>query len=281
MHDTKPVIVYKADGTQEIFNPSKLLRSLSRAGANEATALKVVEEIAGQLLGGEKTFDIHDKAFHLLHMLERHAAMKYSLKRALSELGPEGFTFEKYFAEILKTFGYEVVTNQIVKGNCVEHEIDVVAWSDTELIFIEAKFHNEFWLKSDLKTALYVKARYDDIRGNSYEFGGKRREFTDGWLVTNTKFTDKAIAYAECKGMKLVGWSYPQKESIQHMIEESRLHPITVLSTLSRQDKQLLMKEGMVLCRDVKERTEALKNLGHSDDKVGQILDEVGAVCEV
>ena len=125
------------------------------------------------------------------------------------ELGPSGFPFEQFVAEIFRSKGYETVTDQIVLGGCVEHEIDVVAWKKDELIMNEVKFHGDIGLKSDLKVVLYVHARFEDLAENVYEYGGKTHKLTGGWLITNTKFTVSAIKYAVCKKMNIVGWNYP------------------------------------------------------------------------
>ena len=53
--------------------------------------------------------------------------------------------------EIFKAEGYTTIIDQLVQGKCVEHEVDVVAWMEKELIMVEAKFHTDFNLKSDLK----------------------------------------------------------------------------------------------------------------------------------
>ena len=84
------------------------------------------------------------------------------------ELGPTGFPFERFIGEILKTQGYTVSLGQTLEGACAPHEIDVIAEKGKELMIVEAKFHNELKIKSDLRVALYVKARYDDLEKNNF-----------------------------------------------------------------------------------------------------------------
>ena len=74
-----------------------------------------------------------------------------------------------------------------------------------ERILVECKFHNKQQYYSDLKTSLYVKARFDDI--NAQKSGSEK--FTTCLLATNTKFTRNAIRYSECAGIKLLSWGYP------------------------------------------------------------------------
>jgi len=102
----------------------------------------------------------------------------------------------------------------------VPHEVDVVAYNAKKLIMIEAKFHNELGTKSDLKVVLYIKARFDDLAENVFNYGGQNRKITDSWLVTNTKFSSTAIHYGVCKNLTMIGWNYPEKGNLQDMIEE-------------------------------------------------------------
>lgn len=271
----KPIYIKKADGTLEPFNETKLVESLEHVGTEPSTIAKITEKVKKEIHDGMTTGQIYHLAFSHLRESKKNVATKYSLRRALSELGPNGFPFEKFIAAILRTQGYEAVTDQIVYGGCVPHEMDVIAWKDDELIMIEAKFHNEFGFKSDVKVALYIKARFDDLKENMYEYGGKKRKITDGWLITNTKFTDQAIHYAECKGLKLIGWNYPAQNNLQDMIEKSGLHPFTALTTLSATQKKHLLAQGVILCEDIVHRQVLLKELGMSTEEIANVLKEI------
>ncbi len=273
------ILITKLNGQREPFDPAKLISSLRGAGATVEQATHITTHIEGELVEGITTNDIYRHAFDLLRTTSRPLAVRYSMKRALSDLGPNGFPFERFVAEIFKARGYEAVTGQIVYGGCVEHEMDVVAWKGDELVMVEAKFHNEPGLKSDLKVALYVKARFDDLQEGEFEYGGKKRKLTSWFLVTNTKFTDHAIRYAKCKGLSLIGWNYPAKGNLEELIEEAGLHPLTCLTTLSQVEKHALLGAGLVLCRHVKQRIHSLAELGIDPKKAPEILEEIEAVC--
>ncbi|MBX4181510.1 YraN family protein, partial [Candidatus Parcubacteria bacterium] len=189
--------------------------------------------------------------------------------------GPSGFPFEDFVAEILKAQGYESLTRQVVLGGCVPHEVDVVAYNEKKLIMVEAKFHNELGIKSDLKVVLYVKARFDDLKENVYNYGGKDRPVTDNWLITNTKFSSTAIHYAECKNMTLIGWNYPEKGNLQDMIEEERLHPITCLTALSEDNKKTLLTNGVVLCSNIASNPDILKKVLGGGVDVEEVINEI------
>jgi hypothetical protein len=270
--------IIKATGEREEFNAQKLRDSLLRAGATPETADKIVAQIESELKEGATTKDIYYHAFELLKKEESPATSRYSLRRAVMELGPTGFPFEKFVAEIFHTKGFETTTDFIAKGECADHEIDIVAWNKEKLIFVEAKFHNELGIKSDLKIALYIKARWDDLMNQEFEFGDHKHKLDEGWLITNTKFSESAIKYAKCRNMKLVGWNYPEQGNLQDLIEEAHLHPITCLSSTTPSDEKLLMESGIVLCKQARDNLDILRQSGLSDEKISKMLAEIDLI---
>lgn len=275
------ITITKADGKRELFEESKLIESLKNAGGSDEIVADVVDHVGRHMYDGMPTSEIYSHAFKLLRQHSMPLAVKYSLRRALSELGPDGFPFEKYISKIFQAWGYETMTDQTVLGVCVAHEVDVVAWNKEKLVMIEAKFHNELGMKSDLKVALYIKARFDDLRGNMFNYGGIVRKLDEGWLVTNTKFTDQAIRYGECQGLRMVGWNYPHKGNLQDIIEELRLHPFTCLMTLNNTHKRELLKKGVVLCTDIFNNPKILLTLGMKPDEIKGVLTEIKEVCGI
>ncbi|HEY0221060.1 MAG TPA: ATP cone domain-containing protein [Candidatus Paceibacterota bacterium] len=273
---TEGIYVVKADGAREPFDSTKLEHSLKKAGASQRYVDEITNHIKTHLTEDITTHEIYKHAFELLNKKDQPIAVKYSLKRAIMDLGPSGFPFEDFVAEIFRYKGYEAKTGQIVKGFCVEHEIDVVAWDKKELIMVEAKFHNELGTKSDLKVALYVKARFDDLSKMKFDYGGERN-VNEGWLVTNTKFTSTAIEYGSCQGgMKMVGWNYPPEGNLHDMILESKLHPITCLVSLNSREKKVLLDQGIVLCKSVMEDSSILDSIGGMTEKSKRaVLEEI------
>jgi hypothetical protein len=212
------IIILKADGNKEAFDLEKLRASLLRSGATAEAVESVVTHVMPELKDGMSTHEIYEHAYKALAEWKQPIAERYSLRRAIMNLGPTGFLFENLVAEILKEKGFDVLTDQVVLGVCVPHEVDVVAWNPQKLIMVEAKFHNELGTKSDLKVALYVKARIDDLKQNTFNYGGKDRKLDEGWLITNTKFSSTALHYGICNNMIMIGWNYPEKGNLQDMI---------------------------------------------------------------
>lgn len=269
------VYIEKMDGEKELFDTNKLRASLRRAKASEETIDVIVGKIEGELYDGMTTGDIYRNAYEMLEQMEKPIAARYSLRRALADLGPTGFPFEYFVSEIFKTKGYEVKTGEMVQGRCSEHEVDMIAENEHELINMEIKFHNSIKIKSDMKVALYVKARFDDIMNGPNNTEKKQ----EGWLLTNTKFTKNVLRYAECSGLKIVSWSYPENGSLQMMIEEAGLHPLTCLTTLPAREKMLLMNDGVVLCRDVKNNIDLLEKHGLNTEAISAIQEEAESIC--
>ena len=210
--------------------------------------------------------------------MEKQSAVRYSMRRALSDLGPSGFPFEKFVAEIFKAQGYTIETDQMIKGYCAEHELDVVAYNDKKLIMTEVKFHNQNGIKTDLKVALYVKARFDDLRKMHYHYGGRDMMLSEGLLVTNTKFTKSAISYAMCAGVGMIGWNYPARGNLHDLIVQHKMHPITSLISISADEKKYLIGRGFVLCSTVMDKLSVLHEGGFSQKRIDDIIKEIKAL---
>ena len=239
----KQITVIKASGDREPFSEEKVRTSLRRSGASPELADDVLEVVRSELYDGISTKEIYQRVFQHLREIGAHLASKYNLKRAIMELGPSGYPFEKFLARVFDSAGYQTAVGQQVRGKCIWHEVDVLAEKDGVKHMIEAKFHNENGLKTDTKVALYVHSRFLDISAG----GG----FDKGWVITNTKLTRDARTYCECVGLRYMSWNKPEGQSLREMVEKSELYPITALISLNPQEKTLLLEEGIVVCKDL------------------------------
>jgi len=272
--------IVKGDGTREVFEVTKLERSLRRSGAPADTATRVAAEIAVTVKEGMTTADIYRRAFKRLHKEEKTLAARYSMRRAILDMGPTGFPFEDYFCALMRAEGYTATVRQMLQGRCSEHEVDVVLKKGNVTAGAELKFHNVPGFKTDLKTALYVRARFTDIES----YAADRKEMcavSVGWLVTNTKFTSRAIQYSECAGIKLLGWSYPKEGNLADIIRETGLYPITVLTSLTQKEEASLLANQVTLCRDIVKDPEVLTRAGIPKKKHNEIVSESTALCGV
>jgi len=274
------VQITKADGTSEPFEEGKLIKSLQRVHATPEMINVIVTQVEAGMRPNMTTSEIYRHAFSLLRKQAAPIAIKYSVRRALLELGPDGFPFEKFVARVFKMWGYETLTDQEVMGGCVPHEIDVVAWKGNELAMVEAKFHNGIGLSSDIKVTLYVKARFDDIAGINFDYDGKVRQLSERWLVTNTKFTDRAIHYGECAKLRMLGWNYPAKNNMHDIIEQNGLHPITCISSLTRDQKRDIIGRNILTCVDLIGTPQTLHDIGIKPEIAEHIIHEAQMIIE-
>lgn len=251
---SQPVMVLKRSGEYEPFSERKVRSSLERAGAERELTDEIVGHVREKLYDGISTKEIYGHVFALLRELRSPLVSKYDLKRAIMQLGPSGFPFERFVAGILEARGYRVAVGQTLQGKCVDHEIDVIAHKDKKHFMIEAKFHNLPGTRSDIRDALYTYARFLDVEKAWVQISGHRQHFHQAWLVTNTKVTSKVKEYAKCVGLGVISWDYPPQGSLRSLIEESGLLPVTCLTSLGQAEKRKLLEAGMVFCRDLMER---------------------------
>ncbi len=272
--------IQKASGERVMFSPDKLSKSLQRSGADPETVDYVLSKIQEELYEGIPTKKIYRMAFNLLKKQNYKHASKYKLKRAIMELGPSGFPFEKYVAELLKKQGYETLTNQIIQGHCVKHEVDVVAMKDEKHFMVECKFHNESGFTTDVKIPLYIQARFKDIEQQWVQIPGHKKKLHQAWVVTNTKFTEDALQYGICMGMSLIGWNYPMKESLRELIDREKLYPVTCLHTLSTREKESILNLGHVLSMDICATPQLLSQIHIATTRHASILEECKQLCQ-
>ncbi|MDI6401932.1 ATP cone domain-containing protein [Balneolaceae bacterium ANBcel3] len=295
------LIIRKASGEVVRFSEEKLRDSLERSGATESQMDGVVNEVHKELYDGITTQKIYRKAYDLLRKKSRSKAARYKLKKAIMELGPTGYPFELFVASILEEQGFETRVGMIVEGRCVTHEIDVLARKNGKLIMVECKFHNRPGVKCDVKIPLYIHSRFRDLvtknrdemkaqaNGNAENAGPDSDDLNrtffygppddpvneyQGWIVTNTRFTNDAISYGTCSGLVMLGWDHPAKGSLRERIGLSGLHPVTCLSTLQRKEKAYLLENGVVLCKRVPEHSHLLSELGLSEQRIKKIIRE-------
>lgn len=273
------VIITKASGEEAIFSNDKLKQSLIHAGATQQLADAIVDEIRPRLYTGISTRKIYRFAFNMLRERSSHLAAKYHLKRGIMELGPSGYPFEKFISEILKYKGYTVSVGEIVKGKCVNHEIDVIAEQDHHHFMIECKYHNHPGTITDVKIPLYVQARFKDVEAAWVMLAGHASKFHQGWIVTNTRFTRDAIQYGTCAGLFLLGWDFPKKGSLKELIDNSGLYPLTCLTTLTKTEKAGLLGRGIVLCKDIVENENYLADVITKPNRMKSIVEEARQLC--
>jgi hypothetical protein len=259
--------VTKASGQKEPFDENKLRLSIQRANISPELINQVISDVKSKLYEGIKTSEIYNFVDDFLDIsIHPFSPARYSLKQAIMNMGPTGYPFEDYISEILKTEGYKTIVRQTFQGKCVSHEVDIVAEINNIKFMIECKFHNKPGTKSQIHVSLYTKARFDDLK--------KINSFDQAWLITNTKLTSDALAYAQCENIKVLSWNYPPDNNFVDLIEKHKLQPITNLKCLSVTQQQQLLQKHACLVKNIYQNPGLLDPLGLPKEKREQVLAE-------
>jgi Holliday junction resolvase-like predicted endonuclease len=276
----QPVVqVTKASGERSHYDRDKLIQSLHRSGASDDAIDSVVADVESTLVDGMSTHKIYRRAFQLLKRTNVMAASQYKLKSAVMELGPSGYPFEQFVGALFQATGWVSKVGIIMPGQCVTHEVDVFAKKDGIIRFVECKFRNMAGSKVDVKVPLYVNSRVRDlITRYSKDHPDEPVTGYQGWVVTNSKFTEDAERYGECEGMHLLAWDYPQGRGLIDLIRTTGLLPITVLHSLSNKQKEAVMSKDVVICRDLYDGREVLAELGIELSVRNRVLEELRGV---
>ena len=266
--------IIKANGDKALFQVEKLINSLRRSQANETLIQQIVEQVEAVLYDGMTTKQIYKMAFKMLKGKSSVSASRYKLKKALMELGPTGFPFEKLVGKLMEHEGFATEVGVIVQGNCVQHEIDVIAQKENNHYMIECKYHSDQGRFCNVKIPLYIHSRFLDVEKQWERQKGHEAKLHKGGVYTNTRFTTDAIQYGKCVGLLMTSWDYPYGNGLKDRIDKSGLHPLTALTTLTKNEKAKLLDKGIVLCKELHENPTILDQIGISKTRQKNILDD-------
>lgn len=270
-----PILVLKSNGDKVPFERKKFLNALRYSGASELESHQVLQQLESKLYNGIPTSKIYKLAYSLLKKKKSHrAAGRYRLKKAIFELGPSGYAFEQFISRLFESFGYSVKTDQLIKGKCILHEVDVLAKKDNEVVFVECKFRSDYRGKTDVKVPLYIHSRFNDIEAKWKKEPENENIRMRGYIVTNARFSKDAIEYAECAGLGLISWDYPAESSLKYYIDKSGMHPITSLHSLTKVQKNSLLKEGIVMCSELLKSEILLQQMGLNQKQIEKVFSE-------
>ena len=275
----KSVLIKKYSGEYEAFDVNKLINSLRRSRADEDIIQDVARKVQEQIEEGMTTKKIYQLAFKMLKRKSRVSASKYKLKKALMELGPTGFPFEKLVGKLLAHEGFSTQVGVIVQGNCVQHEVDVIAQKGNKHYMIECKYHSDQGRFCNVKIPLYIHSRFLDVEKQWKHQKGHEAKLHKGAVYTNTRFTTDAIQYGKCVGMLLSSWDYPRGNGLKDRIDKSGLHPLTALTTLTKAEKTKLLDQGIILCKELHENPDFLEQMGISKLRQNKILEDSRELC--
>lgn len=279
--ENKKINIEKFNGEIEEFKVEKLKTSLRRSKASENEINSIVDNIMPTIYNGMSSKEIYKEAFSLLKKYNRTSASKYSLKRAIFDLGPTGFPFERLISALLRHKGFDTKVGVILQGECVTHEVDVLAEKDGNTYAVECKFHSDPKSVSNVKVPLYINSRFLDIQKFWNKDPEKASHLKQGWLVTNTRFSLDAINYAKCVGLHLLSWDYPENNGIKQNVDQFALYPITTLTTLTKHEKDQLIENDIILTKELFNAPNSLEKIGVSSMRTKEVMTEIRNLCDL
>lgn len=275
------VIIKKASGETEAFDVGKLKTSLKNAGADGDAIAEIAADIESWVYSGATTAKIYARAYRMFKQRSTSGALLYKLKEALNSMGPSGYPFERFIAELFKMQGYEVKVGQIIEGASVSHEMDVIATKDKEQHLMECKFSHNQGKSVSIQVPLYVHSRVNDIVEKLQDEQRYKGMNFEAWIVTNGRFSPDSIEYSRLKKINLLGWDFPKNSGLKDLMERQRIFPITILTHLNKNEKQKLMAEGIVTCAQLMQQPGRLDQLGVSEDKQRSVTRELEEVARL
>jgi len=250
-------MVKKADRSVQPFDKAKIVKTCLRMGANREIAEEISEKIEAKAYDGMETEVILQMIFR--HLRKHRPLIRHflDLRKGLSLLRSKP-DFERFVQIMLIEKGCRVSSNRIIRGRCTEHEVDAIASKDDVTYFVEVKHHLNYHTPTGLDESRIARAVLEDVT-EGRELGLNNLEIDRAMIVTNTKFSEHAKQYGECRGISLIGWSYPPYQGLQDLIEEKKLYPITCLKRLKQETMMKLSSVGIVTMKQlVREEPEDL-----------------------
>jgi len=246
------MFVTKADGSKQLFDREKVVRTCLRMGVTRDIAEEIAGKVEMKIYDGIETSIILQMIFGLLS--KHKPAIRYlvDLRKALSLMSPKP-DFERFIQILLSEHGYEVTPNQIIRGKCVEHEVDAIARKNSLTYIVEVKHHFDYHTFTGLDESRIARAILEDISEGT-ELGLNNLKIDKAMIVCNTKFSEHAERYARCRGIHQIGWSSPQAHSLQTLIEEKKMFPVTYLKGLKTAIREKLSSAGIMLLRQLTEK---------------------------
>lgn len=272
--------VVKYSGDVVDFDSTKLEKSLSKSGATQFVVKSILNEIQSQIYDGIPTKKIYKIAFNLLKERSSSHAARYNLRDAIQLLGPDGFFFEKFIAQLFIAENYKVITNIVLQGKCVSHEIDIVVKKMDEIAMIECKFHGGREGVSNVKVPMYILSRFNDLKDKKHIVFTQKDEISKCWIATNNRFTSDAITFGNCVGLNLLSWDYPHKNNLKERVDNKKMYPVTCLTTLSKAEKEKLLFLDVILVNEISKNSNCLKRIGLSNYRIKNVLKEVSELCK-
>jgi hypothetical protein len=243
--------VIKADGSLEVFDRRKVVKTALKLGACQKEANEIARKIENCFQDRIKTKQILKMVFDLLKEYRPYIKHQIDLREAIAMLESKP-DFELFVGKLLEAYGYEVEMNKIIEGKCIEHEIDCIAKKNEKNIYVEVKHHMNAHSKTPLDVFLEVYSTWLDLK-EGYDMGKTNIYFQEALVVCNTKITEHAAKFAKCRNIKWIAWK-SGIFSLENLIEKKKLYPITFLKILDPKTQARLVKARIIFLKELVEK---------------------------
>jgi hypothetical protein len=223
-----------------------------RMGANSYVANEVAGRVETKLYEGITTRTILQLIFNFLRKYKPAIRHLFDLKRGISLMDPKP-EFELFVQVLLAHSGFEVCSNQILRGKCGEHEVDAIAKKDGITYFVEAKHHFSYHALTGLDESRIARAVLEDVT-EGFTLEATNLKIDCAMIVTNTRFSEQAIQYGTCRNILQIGWTSPQYFGIRDIVEKNNLYPLSCLRDLGNEARLKLVNAGIVLIKQLLEQ---------------------------
>jgi len=272
--------VTKADGSKQLYDKEKVVKTALRLGASLEVALELAEQVESKLYEGINTQRILQIIFALMGKRKPAVRHLFDLKRGLSLMAPKP-EFEVFVRVLLSQIGFEVKPNTILRGLCGEHEVDAVVSKDGLTYFVEAKHHANFHALTGLDESRIARAIMEDV-AEGYAQGVTTLKIDRAMIITNTRYSEHAIQYGVCRNILQIGWVSPEGFGLRDIVEKCKLYPLSCLRGLSLDVRLRLVDVGIVLIKQLREQDIAYveRKTGLSHEAASALMEKVRQTTE-
>ena len=143
--------VRKFDGSLEAYNRKKIILFCLRMGASKRDAETIADKVEARLYDEIQTKKILQMARRYLKKYKPDVGLRRDLRSSISLIRSKP-DWELFVQLLMKEVGYEVEGNRVLRGKCVENEIDGILRKNSQTILLEAKHHLNPHTKTSLDT---------------------------------------------------------------------------------------------------------------------------------
>ncbi len=265
--------IKSSTGKWEKFSSDRYQASLINASVPSDLIEKLITQIeeAPEIRSSK---DIYDYTYTYLKIVDRSLAARYSLKQALHQLGFHPPAFMQFIGKMFMEQDYTVRMEHTLKGQCIDHDTDIIIDRNTDRYLIKCIYKKEPGQHTNISSVLSIKALFDDLSDRWQQTQEPALVCNKAWLITNARITPKAISFASCSNIELLGWDYPDKANLATMIQAHGLYPISCLTGLTKTQKIILIQKNFLLCKELRNRRDLLKKIQVPGEYRKSILDE-------